>query len=67
LVVSEKDALVERATRNVPNLKAVQATYLNVFDILNADSIVISQKALATIESWLAAEKVKPAAVKEAK
>lgn len=53
LVVSEKDALVERATRNVPRLKAVQAGYLNVFDVLNADSIVMSQKALDIVHEWL--------------
>jgi len=53
IVVSEKDALVERATRNLSSVKAVQATYLNVFDILNADSIVISKKALELINTWL--------------
>lgn len=53
LVVSVKDALVERATRNVPGLKAVQATYTNVFDVLNADHIIIEQKALSAINEWL--------------
>jgi large subunit ribosomal protein L4 len=53
IVVSVKDALVERATRNVTNVKAVQANYLNVYDILNADNILISKKALPIIEDWL--------------
>lgn len=53
LVVSVKDELVERATRNVPNVKAVQATYLNVFDIINADNIVITKKSLEMIKNWL--------------
>ncbi|HSX53374.1 MAG TPA: 50S ribosomal protein L4 [Patescibacteria group bacterium] len=53
LVVSVKDNLVEQATRNIPGVKAVQATYLNVFDILNADHIIISQEALVTIKGWL--------------
>ncbi len=57
IVVSVKDNLVERATRNLPNVKAVQATYLNVYDILNADNIVISQKALTTISEWLGGKK----------
>ncbi|MEK7095776.1 MAG: 50S ribosomal protein L4 [Patescibacteria group bacterium] len=53
LVVSEKDDLVERATRNLPNIKAVHAKYLNVFDILNADQIIISKKALDVVHEWL--------------
>lgn len=53
LVVSQKDELVERATRNVSKVKAVQAGYLNVFDILNADTIVISQKSLTIVDEWL--------------
>lgn len=64
IVVSEKDRLVERATRNLPNVKAVQATYLNVFDTLNADKIVISAGSLEIISQWLAVD-AKPA--KEAK
>ncbi len=51
--MSEKNQLVDRATRNVVNVKAVQATYLNVFDILNADHIVLTKKSVAAIEKWL--------------
>lgn len=54
LVVEEKDALVDRATRNVPNVKTVQAMYLNVFDILNADHIVLTKKSVSLIKDWLA-------------
>jgi large subunit ribosomal protein L4 len=53
LVVSVKDKLVERATRNVSNLKVVQAKYLQVFDLLNADSVVIDKKALDMVTEWL--------------
>lgn len=53
IVVSEKDALVERATRNLPEVKAVQAKYLNVFDLMNADTIVISKKAVDIVHEWL--------------
>ncbi len=54
IVVSEKGQLVERATRNLPNVKTTQANYLNVFDVLNADKIVISSKSLELISQWLA-------------
>ena len=53
LVVSEKDEYVLRATNNVANLKVVRPTYLNVFDILNADKVVITEKSLPIITDWL--------------
>ncbi len=56
LVVSDKDNLVERATRNLLKVKAVQAKYLNVFDVMNADCIVISKKALEMVHDWLGAK-----------
>jgi len=59
LTVSVKDDLVNRATKNLPNVKAVQAKYLNVFDIMNADSIIISKKAVEMIEQWLGDAPVK--------
>ena len=56
LVVSEKDELVNRATNNIPNLKVVRPTYLNVFDIMNADKVVISEKSLPMMKEWLIGE-----------
>ncbi len=56
LVVPEKDELTLRATNNIANLKAVRPTYLNVFDVMNADVIVISEKAMPAIEAWLGSE-----------
>lgn len=57
IVVSQKDELVERATRNLQNVKAVSATYLNVYDVLNADTIVLSKQALEQVETWLGGTK----------
>jgi len=59
LVVAEKTDLVIRATRNIANLQVVRPTYLNVFDILNADQILISEKALPIIEEWLTGKETK--------
>lgn len=56
LVVSEKDDNLRRATNNVNQVKAVQAMYLNVFDILNADQILMSKKALDMVKEWLGKE-----------
>jgi large subunit ribosomal protein L4 len=52
-VVSQKDATKERATQNIPNLSVSAAMYLNVYDIMNADTIIISKKALEIVHEWL--------------
>ncbi len=59
IVVSKKDALVERATRNLPQVKAVDARYVNVYDVINADSIILSKKSVDIIHSWLGAKTAK--------
>ena len=56
LVVSVKDELVNRATSNIPNMKVVRPTYLNVFDIMNADKVVVTEKSLPMIKEWLIGE-----------
>ena len=55
LVVDAKTPEMERATRNHPRVKLVRATYLNVYDVLNADAIVFSKAAVAATEAWLTA------------
>lgn len=66
LVVELKEPQLMRATSNLSQVKLVIARYLNVFDVMNADTIVISHKALETVHEWLAASaKTKPAAAKE--
>lgn len=57
VVVEDKHEGLVRATNNLPNVKVVHARYLNVFDVLNADTIVISTKALEIIEDWLGGKK----------
>ncbi|MBP5648118.1 50S ribosomal protein L4 [Candidatus Saccharibacteria bacterium] len=52
-VAAEKTPEVLRSTNNLPNVKLVRATYLNVFDIMNADAIVFSGAALKATEEWL--------------
>ena len=53
MVVDEKAPEVLRETNNLPNVKLVRATYLNVFDILNADAVIFSETALKSTENWL--------------
>lgn len=53
LVVETKEQLTQRATRNIPSVKVVTASYLSAFDILNADNVVLTKDSLAVIGSWL--------------
>jgi len=55
VVVDEKTPEILRASRNIQEIKLVRATYLNVFDILNADTIVLSNAAVKAVEAWLTA------------
>lgn len=59
VVVPEKTTEILRATNNIPNLKVVRPTYLNVFDILNSDQIIIIEQALPMIEDWLGTKEEK--------
>ncbi len=52
-VTNEKYPELTRSTQNIPNVKLVRATYLNVFDILNADAVVFGPAALTATENWL--------------
>lgn len=54
IVVDNKTPELIRATNNLPQAKLVSARYVNVFDALNADHIVITTAALNTINEWLA-------------
>lgn len=53
LVVDSKSDDTVRATNNLANVKVVTAKYLNVYDILNADAVVMTTKALEVVHEWL--------------
>jgi large subunit ribosomal protein L4 len=53
VVVDVKNDMSVRATKNLKDVKVVQAKYLQVFDILNSDNIVITKAALDIIHEWL--------------
>lgn len=56
LVVAEKTPEILRSTNNLENVKLVRSTYLNVFDIMNADAVVFETAALKSLEAWLIGE-----------
>ncbi len=53
LVVETVDALIKRATGNIPDLKVVSSAYLSVYDVINADKIVLSTDSLTAIKTRL--------------
>jgi large subunit ribosomal protein L4 len=56
IVVEHKTPELTRAAKNLQDVKVVAASYINVFDALNADTILFSTKALAATTEWLSKE-----------
>ena len=50
MVVAEKTDTVVRSVRNIPNVKLIAATNLNILDILNAEHLVVTASALDKIQ-----------------
>ncbi len=46
----EKGDTLHRSVRNIPNVRLIPATSLNIYDILNAESLVITASALEKIQ-----------------
>jgi large subunit ribosomal protein L4 len=57
LVVENKTPELTLAARNLAHVKVVQAQYVNVFDTLNADCIVVTDGSLKVISAWLGGKK----------
>lgn len=55
VVVADKTPELVRSSNNLQGLTLTQATYLNVYNILNADRIIITKDALAAVNEWLGA------------
>lgn len=50
IVLPEVDAKVIASARNIPGVKTAQVNTLNVYDIVNADKLVIVKDAVSKIE-----------------
>jgi large subunit ribosomal protein L4 len=53
ILLSERDVNVEKSARNIPDVKTLRASCLNVIDILNYDTLILPVKSLAVIEKAL--------------
>jgi len=50
IILSSASEVVRRSVRNLDKVKLIAADQLNVFDLLNANSLVVGEDALATIQ-----------------
>ena len=53
VLLPERDANVEVSARNVPDVKTLMATCMNVIDILNHDTLILPVRAVPVIERIL--------------
>jgi large subunit ribosomal protein L4 len=54
--ISEKSPELIRATANLQNFRLISAKYVTVFDVLNADHVILSTKSVPVIKDWLTGE-----------
>jgi large subunit ribosomal protein L4 len=50
IILNKPSEIVKRSIRNLEKIKLISADQLNVFDLLNANSLVIGEDALSTIK-----------------
>lgn len=50
MITDEKNDTLTRSVRNVPNIKLIAAENLNIYDILYADTLVVTASALDKIQ-----------------
>lgn len=53
VVVDTKEDSLMRATNNLSNIQVVNAKYLNVYDLMNADTMIVTAPSLDVIHNWL--------------
>jgi large subunit ribosomal protein L4 len=53
IMLAEKNENVERSARNLPDVKTLRASYLNVRDLLGYDYVLVLQESLEVIERIL--------------
>ncbi len=50
IILNSPSEIIKRSIRNLEKIKLISADQLNVFDLLNANSLVIGEDALSTIK-----------------
>ena len=50
VIVKDPSEVIIRSIRNLEKVKLISSTQLNVFDLLNADSLIVGEEALTSIK-----------------
>jgi large subunit ribosomal protein L4 len=50
MILPERQESVYLSVRNIPNLKLITASNLNIFDVLNSDAIVVTSTAISKVQ-----------------
>ena len=53
ILLPERDETVEKSARNLPQVKTLRASYLNIRDLLGYDHVLMPMGALQVIENIL--------------
>ncbi len=53
IVLADKNETIMRSANNLPNVKTLNAMYLNIRDLLSYDVVLLPQAALERVNAWL--------------
>jgi len=54
VVLPEHDEIIEKSARNIPHVKILQSEGLNVYDLLDHHTVILSRDCVSRIEEALA-------------
>lgn len=58
VVIPEKNTAIQKSASNLVDVKALNAMYLNIRDLLGYEKVLLSVKSLEVISGWLATDKL---------
>ena len=58
LLLAEKNEMVEKSARNLPDVKTLHANYLNIRDLLGYNKLIVPVDALDVIAAYLGSEEI---------
>jgi large subunit ribosomal protein L4 len=53
VVIPDRDEVIEKSARNIPNVKVLRSDGLNVYDLLNYHSVIMTQDTVGKIQESL--------------
>jgi len=56
-VLAERNPILEKSIANVPNVEAILASYINVYDVLKAEKICFLQESIPVLEKTFLSKK----------